>query len=117
MRLKGLLEPLEESREFKSILESIEQKRYPLGIYGTSQSGKGYIVDGIFENIDKSIVIVTQSDMEAKNFYEDLLLYTNEVYYFPAKEMVFYNIDAISGDLRWARLKVINAILDRKSVV
>ena len=38
--------------EFKSILESIEQKRYPLGIYGTSQSGKGYIVDGIFENID-----------------------------------------------------------------
>ena len=117
MRLKGLLEPLEESREFKSILESIEQKRYPLGIYGTSESGKGYIVDGIFENIDKSIVIVTQSDMEAKNFYEDLLLYTNEVYYFPAKEMVFYNIDAISGDLRWARLKVINAILSKKKKI
>lgn len=117
MRLKGLLEPLEDSREFKSILESIEQKRFPIGIYGASESGRGYIVDGIFENIDKSIVIVTQSDVEAKNFYEDLLLYTNEVYYFPAKEMVFYNIDAISGDLRWARLKVINSILNRKKKI
>ncbi|MBE6062563.1 MAG: transcription-repair coupling factor [Clostridium butyricum] len=117
MRLKGLLEPLEDSREFKSILESIEQKRYPIGIYGVSESGKGYIVDGIFENIDKSIVIVTQSDIEAKNVYEDLLLYTNEVYYFPTKEMVFYNIDAISGDLRWARLKVINSILNRKKKI
>ena len=117
MRLKGLLEPLEDSREFNSILESIEQKRFPIGIYGASESGRGYIVDGIFENIDKSIVIVTQSDVEAKNFYEDLLLYTNEVYYFPAKEMVFYNIDAISGDLRWERLKVINSILNKKKKI
>lgn len=117
MRLKGLLEPLEDSREFKSILDSIEQKRYPIGIYGTSESGKGYIIDCIFENIDRSMVIVTQSDMEAKNLYEDLIFYTNEVYYFPAKEMVFYNIDAISGDLRWARLKVINQILNKKKKI
>ena len=27
---------------------------------------------------------------------------------------VFYNIDAISGDLRWARLKVIKEILQNK---
>ena len=117
MRLKGLLEPLEDSREFKNILDGIEQKRFPIGIYGASESGKGYIIDGIFENIDKSMVIVTQSDMEAKNLYEDLIFYTNDIYYFPAKEMVFYNIDAISGDLRWARLKVINQILNRKKKI
>lgn len=118
MRLKGLLEPLENSMEFKDIIKSIKSKRYPVGIYGASESGRGYIIDGIFESIDKSMVIVTQSDMEAKNLYEDLILYTNEVYYFPAKEMVFYNIDAISGDLRWARLKVINQILnDKKKII
>ena len=118
MRLNGLLEPLENSAEFISIINSIKGKKYPVGIYGASESGRGYIIDGIFENIDKSMVIVTQSDMEAKNLYEDLILYTNEVYYFPAKEMVFYNIDAISGDLRWARLKVINEILnDKKKII
>lgn len=101
MRLKGLLQPLESSEQFENIIKGIEAKRYPIGVYGTSESGRGYVIDSIFENIDKSMIIATQSDMEAKNLYEDLILYTNEVYYFPAKEMVFYNIDAISGDLRW----------------
>src|SRR5471030_873164 len=117
MRLKGLLEPLESSMEFQNIIKGIENKKYPIGIYGASESGRGYIIDGIFENINKSMIIVTKSDMEAKNLYEDLILYTNEVYYFPVKEMVFYSIDAISGDLRWARLKVINEILNKKKKI
>ena len=98
MRLKGLLEPFENSVEFESIITDINNEKYPMGIYGVSESGRIYIVDNIFENINKSMVVVTQSDMEAKNVYEDLLLYTNDVHYFPAKEMVFYNIDAISCD-------------------
>ena len=98
MRLKGLLEPFENSAEFESITTAISSERYPIGIYGVSESGRVYIMDNIFENINKSMVVVTQSDMEAKNVYEDLLLYTNDVHYFPAKEIVFYNIDAISGD-------------------
>ena len=117
MRLKGLLEPFENSVEFESIITDINNEKYPMGIYGVSESGRIYIVDNIFENINKSMVVVTQSDMEAKNVYEDLLLYTNDVHYFPAKEMVFYNIDAISGDLRWSRLKVINEILKKKKKI
>ena len=117
MRLKGLLEPLENSTEFQNIIGDIEKKKYPIGLYGASESGRGYIIDGIFERFDKSIIIVTQSDMEAKNLYEDLILYTTEVYYFPVKEMVFYSIDAISGDLRWERLKVINQILNKKKKI
>ena len=55
--------------------------------------------------------------MEAKNLYEDLSFYTTDVYYFPTKEVVFYNIDAISGDLRWARLKVIKEMLNNKKKI
>ena len=33
---------------------------------------------------------------------------------FQLREVVFYNVDAISGDLRWARLKVIKEILNNK---
>ena len=72
MRLKGLLEPLESRKEFQSIIRGIENEKYPIGVYGASESGKGYIIDGIFENLEKSMIIVTHSDMEAKNLYEDL---------------------------------------------
>lgn len=114
MRLKGLIEPLINGEEFSSIHKYLENHRHPVEIEGLSESGRAYFINGVYESLNKSMVIVTHSDMEAKNLYEDLNLYMNNVYYFPAKEVVFYNIDAISGDLRWARLKVIKEILTKK---
>lgn len=118
MRLKGVLEPLNSDNNFNKILESIKGKRYPVNINGASESGKSYIIYGIYEKMDSSLIIFTNSDMEAKNIYEDLIFYTNDVYYFPTKEVVFYNVDAISGDLRWARLKVLKELLnDKKKII
>lgn len=115
MRLKGLLQPLKNDQKFNDILEEIRNKKFPLNIYGLSESGKSYIIDGIFNEINNSLVIVTHSEIEAKNIYEDLTLYSTNVYFLPIREVVFYNVDAISGDLRWARLKVIKEILNDKN--
>ena len=112
MRLKGLMDPLIENQNFNEVMENVRENNFPVGVYGISESGKGYFINGVYENQDKPMVVVTHSDVEARNIYEDLNLYTSEVYYFPTKEVVFYNIDAISGDLRWARLKVIKEILN-----
>lgn len=117
MRLKGVLQPLRDNSTFNEIIASINGGKYPININGLSDSGKSYSVFGIYENINSPMLIVTYSDMEAKNIYEDLSFYTNDVYYFPAKEVVFYNIDAISGDLRWARLKVIKEILSNSNKI
>ena len=117
MRLKGVLQPLKNNSTFSSILSNIKDKKFPININGLSDSGKSYNIYGIYEEINSPMVILTNNDIEAKNLYEDLCFYTNDVYYFPAKEVVFYNIDAISGDLRWERLKVIKAILDNSNKI
>ncbi|MDV4150250.1 transcription-repair coupling factor [Clostridium sp. AL.422] len=117
MRLKGVLQPLNENSIFNEIVSSIKDKKYPININGLSDSGKSYSIFGIYENINSPMVILTNNDMEAKNIYEDLSFYTNDIYYFPAKEVVFYNIDAISGDLRWERLKVIKEILNNTNKI
>ncbi|WP_143317547.1 transcription-repair coupling factor [Clostridium sp. HBUAS56017] len=114
MRLKGLMEPLINSKEFSNVKQFIESGKNPIEIEGLSESAKAYFTNAIYESLNKSVVMITHNDMEAKNLYEDLNLYTSNVCYFPAKEVVFYNIDAISGDLRWARLKVIKEILSKK---
>ncbi len=111
MRLRGLMEPLISSEEFIELESYIKGDKHPIEIEGLSESGKSYVINGIYEVTDKPVVVITNSDMEAKNLYEDLNLYLSNVYYFPAKEIVFYNVDAISGDLRWARLNVIKEIL------
>ncbi|KGN03089.1 transcription-repair coupling factor [Clostridium novyi A str. 4570] len=113
MRLKGLMEPLLENIQFQNTIKSIEDGKYPIEITGLSESGRAYFINGIYEQEDKSIFIFTNSDVEAKNLYEDLSLYVPNVYYFPNKEVVFYNVYAISGDLRWERLKVIREMLKK----
>ncbi|MBX4266420.1 transcription-repair coupling factor [Clostridium estertheticum] len=112
MRLSGLMKPLKESNQFKDILSNMEKKVYPIGVYGLSESAKGYLVNGVYEELNKSILILTHSDVEAKNIYEDLSFYVNDVYYYPTREMGFYNADAVSGDLRWERLKVMKKITE-----
>lgn len=113
MRLKGLMKPLKDSNQFKSILANVEKKIYPIGVYGLSESAKNYLISGVYEQLDKSILILTHSDVEAKNIYEDLCFYVNDIYYYPTKEVGFYNADAISGDLRWERLKVMKKITEK----
>ena len=113
MRLSGLMKSLKESNQFKKILTNIEEKVYPIGVYGISESAKNYLVNGVYEQLDKSLLILTHSDVEAKNIYEDLSFYVNDVYYLPTREVVFYNADAISGDLRWERLKVMKKITEK----
>jgi transcription-repair coupling factor (superfamily II helicase) len=113
MRLKGLMQPLKEHAEFKNVISNMGKNLFPVGVYGLSESAKSYFINGIYEETDKSIFVITHSDIEARNFYEDLSLYLPNVYYLPTKEVVFYNIYAISGDLRWERLKVIREIVNR----
>lgn len=113
MRLKGLIQPLKESREFKDIINAKEKHRYPIGVFGLSESARSFLIHGIYDELDKPFLVLTHNDVEAKNIYEDLNLYIPNVFYFPAKEVVFYSIDAISGDLRWERLKVIKEMAQK----
>ena len=113
MRLQGLMKPFKTDNKYEDLMGQVRDERFPIGIYGISESARSYIINGIYEGIDKPLFIFTNSDMEAKNLYEDLSFYINEVYYFPSKDVVFYNVDAISGDLRWERLKVIKEMVSK----
>lgn len=117
MRLDGLLSPLKKSREFTYFLNDIKKDKYPIGVFGLSESGRSYFIKGVYDELDRPFLIVTHNDVEARKLYEDLSFYVPEVYYFPVREVVFYDIDAISGDLRWERLKVIKEMLGKSKKI
>lgn len=118
MRLQGLVQPLLNCDKFQKILNNIENNMLPVEVYGISDSSKSYIINGLYSKVDKPLIIFTHSDLEARNLYEDLSFYTNQVYYLPSREVVFYNIDAISGDVRWERLKVLKEMISgRKKII
>ncbi|WP_294342792.1 transcription-repair coupling factor [uncultured Clostridium sp.] len=111
MRLQGLLTPIVGSGNFENILRGIKNNQFPININGLSESGKAYAIWSLFESSDDSIVVFTSSDMESKKLYEELSFFTTSTYYFPTKDIVFYNITATSGDLIWERLKVFKELI------
>ncbi|MGL4731756.1 MAG: transcription-repair coupling factor [Clostridium sp.] len=117
MRLNGLMAPLRNSKEFKEISRSIESSKFPVGVFGLSESSKSYLINAVYEQVNEKILILTHSDVEAKNIYEDLNLYIDKVHYFPSREVVFYNADVISGDVRWERLKILSSLIKNKPQV
>jgi len=111
MRLSGLIRPFIESEEFIKIKGSVSKDKYPISLFGLSESSKSFVISSIFNQFDKNILVVTHNEIEARKIYEDISFFYPNTYLFPSKEIVFYNIDAISGDLRWERLKVIREIV------
>lgn len=114
MRLDGILEALDQEKGFNELLKGIKDEKYPVGVFGVSESAKAFLLSAMFRKEKTSLFVFASKDMEAKNLYEDLILYENDVYYLPSKEAVFYNVDAISGDVRWERLKVLRQLLGSK---
>lgn len=112
MRLKGLINPLIDSSLFNEIVKGVDSNSFPVEALGITDSARSYFISGLYEKKSKPLFIFTSSDVDAKNLYEDLSFYLPNVYYLPVKEVVFYNIYAISGDLRWERLKVIKEMLN-----
>jgi transcription-repair coupling factor (superfamily II helicase) len=48
MRLEGIMKPLKDSDEFIRLLGDVNKGNYPLSAYGLSESGKSYLINGIF---------------------------------------------------------------------
>lgn len=118
MRLEGLQKELIQSPGYLALRQGMKEKKYPVGIYGISESARAFLISSVYAKEKESLFVFAANDLDAKNLYEDLLLYESEVYFFPGKDLVFYNIDAISGDLRWERLKVLKELMDpRKKII
>ncbi|NLB21359.1 MAG: hypothetical protein GX829_11210, partial [Clostridium sp.] len=97
MRLEGLRKELEQSQGYKALRRGMKENKYPVGVYGVSESARAFLISAVYTKEKESLFVFAANDLDAKNLYEDLLLYESEVFYFPGKDLVFYNIDAVSG--------------------
>jgi len=75
-------------------------------------------INNVFEENNKSILLVTSSLFEANMLYSSLSNYQDSVYLFPMDDFLTSEAIAISPDLLVNRLETINAILtDTKKIV
>ncbi len=116
--MKGIINPLLGLSGYKTLLEYIDSGKFPVSLTGISGAQKSHIIYSLAEFSRKPCVVITHSEAEARRLYKDLSHFlSGQVVEYPAKEVVFYDIDAMSRDIAEKRLNVIEKLLRKDNTV
>jgi transcription-repair coupling factor (superfamily II helicase) len=111
--MQNLIDPLLEIKEYKFIIESIKKDIFPLTVTGPSESQKVHLAFALCMHTGKKGVFVTHNEMQAKHIYEDLLFFLNkDVLYLPPKEILLYDVEAVSHEPLYERIKVLDRLVE-----
>jgi transcription-repair coupling factor (superfamily II helicase) len=117
VKLSGLIKPLMEMEEYRRLINDVDRGLSPIAVHGLSESHKSHVAYSVSHHVNGPVVFITYNDLEAKRVYEDIQLFTNNVYYLPSREVLFYDIEAISREVAGERLKVIKEVMDGDSPI
>lgn len=111
-------EPLMELADFSEALDDAKKGKFPIQFLGCVDSQKPQLIHAFSEKYagETSLfqVIVTYNELRARELYEDYCLYRRNVYFYPAKDVIFFSADVHGNAIVKSRLEVIKAILEQK---
>lgn len=107
--MEALLAPLEEITAYRTAKEYIDKAQFPLQISGCVESQKCQWIYGLTDT-KKWKVIITANEMRAREMVEDYRMFDKQVYYYPAKDVIFFSADIHGNAVSLERLKVREAL-------
>lgn len=118
MSKNALLTPLYNLNEFTEAAESIKEKKTPVLARGVIDSQKVHLAWALGEDLSAPILMITDSEIKAKEIYEDMYsFYKDKVKFYPAKDIVFYNADVRSNHIIKQRIDILSALLEEPKEV
>lgn len=107
--------PLKELKEFNDIITNLKLKNTPVQVTGCIDSQKCHLISGLSEGYPWKLII-TYSDVKAKEIYEDYKLYDKNVYFYPAKDIIFYSADIHGNAIVKERLKILKRLIEKEPI-
>lgn len=108
--MKNLFDNIFNKNErFNYLNELISNKKTVLAS-GINRQSRATLLYELFNKNDRDLVVVVEDSKAAVELEDEIKSFTDRVYYFPAKEIAFFDSYAHSNDLRNKRLKVLNLI-------
>ena len=111
--MKTFLHPLQNLAEMEAIYTKAKSNRGILEISGCMESQKAHLIYGL-SGLFTSHLILAEDEKAAKELYEDYRFYDKNVYYYPAKDLLFFQADIHGNLLIRQRMRVIKALLEQK---
>ncbi len=108
---------LNKNKEFGELKNNIENNVSPVLATGVIDAQKCHIISALFEKLDSSALVITNSELRAKEIYKDLKFFLKDrVYLYPSKDIIFYWADVKSLDIIKKRFEIISEIIKDKKI-
>ncbi|MGN0204951.1 MAG: transcription-repair coupling factor [Coprococcus sp.] len=109
--MKAFTQPLHELSEYEQIVRDIAGHQTPIHIDGCIDSQKCHLISSLGETYPLKLII-TYNEIKAKEIYEDYQFFDRNVFFYPAKDIIFYNADIHSNLIVSQRMAVVRRLLD-----
>ena len=111
----AMLAPLRELAEYDQVRETMQKGRGPAALTGCVDSQKLHMIYGLSDGLKRK-VIVTYSDIKAKELFEEYKFYDRNVMLYPAKDLIFFQADIHGNQLVKERVKTLRRLTEDKPV-
>ena len=115
--MNSIIGELGKNSKFCEYIKNIEDKKSPISISGLTDVGMVQMAVATNEFAKKPICILTYNEIQAKKIIQDIKYFTDNVVFFPKKEIVTYDYVAESKDLPYERIETLNKIYDKKNLI
>lgn len=113
--MKTFISPLKSLEEFNNICAALGKAKGMVQVSGCIDAEKMHLIYGAGEGFGCK-VIVTYSEIRAKEIYEDYRFFDKKVLLYPARDLIFYSADIHSNLLTEKRMAVFRALAEDEDV-
>ena len=111
--MQALLAPLTELADYQEILKNRQSREGVIQVAGCVNSQKTHLMYALGDGCEYR-VLVFSSEEKAKKAYEEYRFLTEDVYMYPARDLLFYYADIKGKYLTGQRMNVLRVLLEKE---
>ena len=115
--MDGTVKILPNFKKYNSYIEDVKQKVNPIMLSGLTDSGKVHFAYSTHFYAERPILLVTYNELQAKKIMKDLAYFSDEILFFPKREIFAYDYLAESKETYYNRMNVLNKLQEGKAKV
>ena len=115
--MNEIIKILPNFKKFNDYIENVKNKTTPIMLSGLTDSGKVHFAYSTSFYAEKPICIITYNELQAKKTIKNLSYFSDDIKYFPKKEIMVYDYIARSKEDSYDRISCLNDIYDKKAKI
>lgn len=113
--MKCLIAPMEDMAAYNEAAKLLKKEEVNMGFFGLPDSAKLHMTYALSKTCH-SRLIVTYSDLKAREIYEEYRFYDRTTMLYPARDLIFYQADVHGNELQGERIKTLKRIVEKKPI-